>query len=363
MTARTNIVVAAALLCACGARPRPAVAPRHIEMEEMVVEADGDGNAVAYDAQQLFGEGTAAFTAHDFKVCDRAYEKLLTRFPRSRFVHSALYNRGLCLEQLGLHRTAATQFRRHTQLSTELRDQRDGEFRWGYNLVRAGDYPTAMDLYTRLLEANDLGPADRAECHLRRGTVLAHMKKSGEAERELRRAMELVTVAYEGVLRGNELFAESHYRRGEIYQGLSHDVRLKLPVRNMKSDLRDKIRFFRQAQSSYLDALNVQHSYWATAAGLKLGELYEEFYRDVLAAQVPDDFDADTRRFYFEELRNQLQPLLEQSVAIYEKNITMSRRIGVENEWVDETERRLDRRRDLIEATERSRESEAPPQG
>ncbi len=334
-------------------------------MEEMVVEADGAGRVAAYDAQQLFEEGNAAFQAHDFKTCDRTYERLLERFPKSRFVHSALYNRGLCLEQLGLHRIAATVFRRHAQISTELRDRRDGEFRWGFNMVKSGDYPTAMNLYERLLAANDLGPADRAECHLRRGTVLARTDHPAEAERELRRAVELVTAAYDGVLGGNELFAEAHFRRGEIYQGLSHRVHLKLPVRNMKDDLRDKIRFFRQAQSSYLDALNVQNSYWATAAGLKLGELYEEFYRDVLAAEIPDDFDENTKRFYFVELKKQLQPLLEQSVAIYEKNITMSKRIGAENEWVSETEKRLMQLRDLIEATERLKAADKPakPQG
>lgn len=327
-------------------------------MPEMVVETDGQGNSVAYDAQQLFEEGTSAFTRHDFSACDRAYEKLLQRFPISRYVHSALYNRGLCLELLGLHRTAAVSFRRHAQLSTELRDRRDGEFRLGFNLVKAGDYPTAMHLYDRLLTQKDLGTADRAECRLRRGTILARSGKPAEAERELKRAMELVTQAYEGVLRGNELFAESHYRRGEIYQGLSHRVRLKLPIKNMRGDLRDKIRFFRQSQSSYIDALNVQHTYWATAAGLKLGELYEQFYTDVLAAEVPDDFDEDTKHFYVVELKKQLQPLLEQSVTIYEKNVQMSLRMGAENEWVTETELRLRLLRGLIEETEKLKTDE-----
>ena len=40
-------------------------------------------------------------------------------------------------------------------------------------------------------------------------------------------------------------------------------VRLKLPVESMKGDLAAKVRFFRQAQQSFIDALNVRHSYWA----------------------------------------------------------------------------------------------------
>ncbi len=352
------------LLTACGARPvaRPA-SDKEVEMEPMIVEADESGRVEAFDAQALFETANAAFQAHDFDACDKHYDKLLTKFPQSRFVHSALYNRGLCLEHLGLHRMAATHFRRHAQLSTELLDVRDGEFRWGYNLVKAKDYPTAVSLYTRLLAAEDLGPADRAECHLRRAIAYAGLGKTGEAERELKHSMERVREAYGEFLRGNDLFAEAHFRRGEIYQGLSHTVHLKLPMKKMKDDLQDKIRFFKRAQASYLDALNVQHSYWATAAGLKLGELYEQFYDDVIRAEAPEEFDALTYKLYLVELRKLLRPVLEQSVMIYEKNISMSQRLGAENEWVKETEQRLKKLRALIEETENLADPTEAPQG
>jgi hypothetical protein len=127
----------------------------------------------------------------------------------------------------------------------------------------------------------------------------------------------------------------------------------------MKDDLADKVRFFRQAQHSFLDALNVRERYWATAAGLKLGELYEKFYDDLVAAQVPDDFDEHTRELYFRELRQQIQPLLEQSVSIYERNMSMSMRLGTENEWVEETRRRLSRLREMIEENAQAEKAES----
>lgn len=131
----------------------------------------------------------------------------------------------------------------------------------------------------------------------------------------------------------------------------------------MKGDLRDKTRFFRKSQASYIDAMNVQNSYWSTASGLKLGELYEEFYYDILNAQVPVSFDKTTIQFYVLELKKQLEPILEQSVAIYEKNITMSERIGAQNVWVAETAARLKRLRDLIEANRRDKDvSTTPPE-
>lgn len=364
--------LALTLLAGCGATPvatkAPPPPPTQLEMEAVVVQAEGDGQISVFDAEGLFNDAKAAFERHDFAECELTYGKLLDRFPKSKFVFYALYNRGLCLEELRQYGQAAAHFRRHAQLATDLADRRDGEFRMGVNLIRTKNHPEALHLYDRLLKADDLQPADRGECHLRRGIARAHLKQPGKAERDFRAAESYVRQAYGEHLQGNDLLAEVHFRRGELYQRLSKTVPLKLPLKSMKRDLADKVRFFRQSQSSFIAALNVRNSYWATASGLKLGELYEGFYRDVLSAEVPADFDKATRAYYLFELRKELLPLLEQSLAIYEKNITMSERIGARNEWVEETESRVAKLRSLIEASQRAKEPpldppEDPPAG
>lgn len=360
---RAGWLMLSLLALGCGARPpeTPTPPPVELEMEPVVVEADGEGTVTdSFDAAGLFEQGEAAFRSHKFGDCEAHYGKLLDQFPTSRFAYVTLYNRGLCLEELGQHAEAAHHFRRYAQLATDLKEQRDGEFRMGANLVKTGNHPEAISLYDRLLQAADLGPADRAECHLRRAIAKMNLRDAGQAERDLKAAESYVREAWDGQVQGNDLLAEVYFRRGEVHQRLAHKVALKLPVENMKGHLADKVRFFRHAQSSYIDALNVQHSYWATAAGLRLGELYEQFYRDVLSAEVPADFDTTTKAFYLYELRKALTPLLEKSLTIYEKNITMSERIGASNEWVQETEARLGRLRDLIQENHSAPE---PPVG
>ncbi|MGK0359923.1 MAG: hypothetical protein ACI9U2_002229, partial [Bradymonadia bacterium] len=95
-------------------------------------------------------------------------------------------------------------------------------------------------------------------------------------------------------------------------------------------------------------------------AGLRLGEIYEQFYRDVLLAEAPNLTVAE-RRYYQVELRRQLLPLLEESLIIYETNITMSERIGAQNEWVEETEVRVARLRALIEENAKAAKSDSAP--
>lgn len=349
------LIGATLLLGACGARPPAQKAPEQvIEMDEMVIEYQGEkeGSAVmaAFDDSALFEEAKGYFDGQKFAEAEASYGKLLKYFPKSQFVHATLYNRGLCLEHLKQHGEAANHFRRYIQISESLADRRDGEFRWGFNLIKTENWPVALDLYNRLLKDSEgLNDADRAEAYLRRGTAYGGLGRYGEAERDLKQSLSLVRKAYDNITEGNPLYAEAHFRRGEVYEALFRKVKLKLPIEQMKVDLQDKVRFFRQAQASYLDALNVRQPFWATAAGFKLGELYEVFYQHILQSEVPTDFDDDTRRFYFVELKRKLRPLMEQAISIYEKNITMSQRVGAQNEWVQQTDDRMARLRDLLE--------------
>lgn len=357
-------VIALLALSACGARrpappPIPPQEPVQVEMEPVLVEADTQGNVAAFDAAGLFEQGQNALASQKWALCDESFERLIAKFPDSRYVHAALYNRGLCLEHRRLHDLAANVFRRHAAMSTDEKDRLDGLFRMGFNLVRGKNWVEASHLYDQLLQSGALGAADKAECYLRRATALLHLKRYGRAEKDLKTSMALIKEAYEGVIDGSDLMAEAHFRRGEIYQQLSHAVLLKLPVSRMKGDLRDKTRYFRQSQASYIDAVNVRNAYWATASGLRLGEIYEQFYRDVLLAEAPHLTPAE-KRYYQVELRRQLQPLLEESLTIYETNITMSERIGAQNEWVEETEVRVARLRALIEENAKAAKADAP---
>ena len=353
-----TIVVLAALLSACGAaKPKPAEDRPVLEMEPMVIEAvESDGKQVitAYDAQSFFETGKTAIAEEKYEVCVESLGELLNRFPESRFAHAALYNRGLCYEELRQHSMAAIHFQRYMELSKTTKDLRDGEFRWGYNLVESGSYSEAMVLYERLLKTDGLGEFDKAECYLRRGITHMRLGRFGEAEKDYKRTMAIVKTATGGDATGNDLMAEAHLRRGEAYFQLNRNVVLKLPLDRMKDDLAAKTRFFRQAQASFIDTLNVRNAYWATAAGLQLGALYEQFYLDILKAEFPADFNADTREVYFLELKKYLQPLLKQSVAIYERSMTMSSRLGASNHWVKETEMRLNKLRALIEENARA---------
>ena len=331
-----------------------------LEMEPVVVEVskkNGKNIVKTFDAFSLFESAKKLYEQSRYTDCVTDYTQLLDRFPKSRFAMVALFNRGLCLEEALRHNAAAKDFRLYINKAQSDSDRLDGQFRWGFNLVESGNYPIAVKLYDELLKLDNLGHFDRAEAHLRRGISLARMQQFARGESDIRTALQWIKKETGEQIVGNDLAAECHYRKGEIYGVLSSKVRLRLPLKSMEGDLQSKIRFFRQSQSSYIDTLNVRSPYWATAAGLKLGELYEKFYDDVVKAEVPKDFDETMRKYYLLELKDKLQPVLTHSVKIYERNIAMGLRLGAENEWIKETERRLEKLRALIEKNERAAET------
>jgi hypothetical protein len=120
----------------------------------------------------------------------------------------------------------------------------------------------------------------------------------------------------------------------------------------MGEDLKEKADLFLRAQSAYIKALSHHHPHWSMAAGYMIGRLYEDFYADIFESEIPDDLSAEAVGFYFEELRKQIRPLMVRAVQVYEKNLSLSRRIGTspqENPWVADTETQLQRLKSYLD--------------
>ena len=103
------------------------------------------------------------------------------------------------------------------------------------------------------------------------------------------------------------------------------------------------------------------------AAGFQIGSLYREFY-EALMRTIPD-FDAAARDnarqtgidkttakqqlvgAYLEQLHERIRPLLHKAMRVFEKNVVVARRIGVEGAWIAKSRRQIRELKDLITAT------------
>src|SRR5205085_10971609 len=115
--------------------------------------------------------------------------------------------------------------------------------------------------------------------------------------------------------------------------------------RALADALETKAQFLLSAQGHYLRAIRKGDGEWATAAGYRIGELYEEFHDQLLHAPLPPALDEGQRAVYQEDLRKKVRNLIGKAIRIYEETLSTAQRVGAQNSYVEKTGQALERLR------------------
>lgn len=369
-----SVGLLAMLLSACGARvaiedtmpvdpvrePDPVVIDYDFEpvLVRGSVADDGTVSSVAYDLPLLFTEANDYLRAGDHEDALRLYTMILENFEDPSFLSVTHYNVGLALEGLDRMEDAASHYEVVIENWPHSEDGLWSRFRLAEIRYTQSRWADVLPLMEQILVRSTVSHLDRVEAHVRTGAALLEMRRLSDAESHFQRALDLNNAALqawnpstspeaqEPLAPGHALIARSHFGIGRVYHELFSDIRLVLPQAQITQDLRDKGQLFERAESSYIDAVRTGHPYWGPAAGFMVGQMYEDFYFDILACEVPSDFDELHQEVYFEELRELIQPSLDRAMSIYENNLAMCYRIGAENEWTERTIESIQRVRD-----------------
>jgi len=358
--------VGAALGCGTtGGAQRQAVALDPMRFEA-VPGPDGTRVVETLDPATLFAEAGAAFERRDYAAAARKYALLVERFPRSRWANVARFNGGLSLSRAGRCEEALPLFLSAARATAGSKDAHDALFQAAACDEKLERWDDAEAVWGRVLapEWPRIVPIDRLEALARRGRARRHLGKLAEAERDLLKALGIYR-RHMGNLafHGNRWVSVAQFEVGEIYRELFASVRFRLPLERMARDLEDKSNYFLKAQHAYLKTVRHHHPELAVAAGHRLGSLYEQFYDDMMAAEVPADLKPEEMDIYFEELKAKVRPLVERAIDIYERNIRMAERMGRgDDAWVDRSRQSLARLKDVLRA-EAAQEAEAKVSG
>lgn len=187
-------------------------------------------------------------------------------------------------------------------------------------------------------------PSGQVEALARGGFALFQLGDFAAAEPLLRQADELFQAAQE---RNTERFTNfyfvgmARFYRAAIEHLRFRDVAIRLPEKQMKEDLARKFALLEKAQEGYDHTIKAKHMFWVSAAGYQLGSLFEEFYDAMMHAPVPEWLDDKQKQVYYEELKDQLRPVVDKAIAVFERNVVTARRLGYESEFVVQTEAKL----------------------
>ena len=371
---------AALLLVACSAQ-KPATrtaadaekdvdkipAKTRLVMDPIKLQAHTDGpepRVEVLEAEPLFDRGSRSLSARRYDEALADYAKLLKHFPDSRFVSPALYNAGLCHENLKQFDKAADMYRKLVKRFGDQKEAIDASFRLGGCYAELRNWPASAQAFAWLLERSDLSISDRVEAMARKG--LAHFRLG---DQRMCRSTLMAAVRYHKSVETVERL-DSDFFLGMIYYYLG--AMPHVDFRNLKLDantamaqtLDDKARLLLLSQAKYIDTIKVKNPYWATAAGFQIGSLYREFYT-VLMTSVPD-FTRKAKenaakasipvneaqkllvQVYMEEVHKAVKPLLTKAIRVFEKNIVIAQRVGIDSDWVGKSRHQVDELKHLI---------------
>lgn len=245
----------------------------------------------------------------DFDGAIRAYDGFLARFPDDGDAPGMLARRGACEAEVGEWERSSVSF--------------------AGVLVAGGDA---------------LLPSQKVEALARRGFALYQLERFAEADEVFAEADAIFDAATAG---GQERFSDTYFvgmarfYRAAILHVEFRRVRIRLPEAQMSADFEAKLALLERAQDAYNHVVRARHVFWVSAAGFQLGSLFEEFYDAIMYAPAPDWLDDSQRRTYYRELEQQLRPVIDKAVWVFEKNLETARKLGYENEFIDRTEAAL----------------------
>lgn len=351
-------------LLSLGACAHVQARPEHASpVSEIVLDADlitatvHDDGTVTSDVRSLpeiFAEAGDYLSADDYENAIRLYNTILESFDDPDYLRVTHYNSGLSHEGLGEWALAASHYEAVIAGWIETEDATLAHLRLAECYAHLGRFDDVVPLMESVSVRSGLVLADRLEIHLRWANALLEVRDLVAAEEHYRAVLELNEAAERAwspstpdpanqpLQPQHPILAQANFGIGRVYHELFSEIRLVLPEERLTRDLIDKGQLFDRAQAAYLDAVRSGNRYWGPAAGYMVGSLYEDFYYDVLATEVPTDFNELELEIYFEELREFIQPALERSLRIYEQNLAMAYRLGADNEWVDDTLGRIE---------------------
>ena len=352
---RRSLLVGVFVLSACGARVGPrvvdATTPRTVDPIHVVATRDGERlHLDAYDATELFSRGGKLLRTGR---CDEAvgnYTRLIDEFPDSDLVPLALYNSGLCYDELRRFHEAAAAYSSLIERYPQSPDVTDALFRLAGSCENIEAWDDTIAVFDRLLqEQKDLKGVERIEALARKGSAMMQVGRQSDARWVLEEAVRIYR-AGRGVSPSDSIYHYSmaQFKLAQIVHDEMRSVDLPSDEALIEEMLEKKAQLLLDAQRLYTKVIRIGHPKWAAAAAYRIGSLYHHLWEDIFNAPVPDDIEGEAKKIYFEILSDRIRVLLRKAVVQWERTLKLAVRLGLDNEWIDSTNRDLAKIRKIL---------------
>lgn len=338
---------------------------QEVKFDEVVIT--GDLELEKLNDEELFAAATSFYAAEDYARAARYFGRICDFHQQSKHYRPSLYNAGLALEKLKAWEDAWVRF---SVLSDPKGngDSLDAAFRvaeCSYHLER---YTDAIEVLRVIADRADLSPDKRIEARVQQGICELEMDQKDAAESTLRSVLTYWNSLPDKDLVDDYFPGQAQFFIGEIFRLHYEDVVLdgSKSTTKLAEDLEFKSELLLSSQGHYLRAIRIGNGYWATAAGNRIGGLYENMYDHMIHAPAPAELSPSEQEVYRAELRKKIRVLIGKAITVYERTLEAAERIGASSPFVQQTRESLQRMKELLLAEAKAEEEEKatnPPPG
>ena len=340
-------------LCACGARHNPATTPEAsvapTEIEELHFKASSRRvgfDVCAYDAQSLFEGALGQMKEGRCDPAIRGFDRVAAEFPTSAYLSASLYNAGLCLQRQQRWAEAIERYERLIVERPRSPHIRHARFQLAFLYLETRRWREALAVAESLLRVGGLEPDERAEAMSRRASALLGSGDLAAAAWAARATLRFYRTRKHGNhVRDPYFVASAGFTLAETIRLQSEAITIPPgTAEEQHAVLERRAQLLLRAQRSYFDTIRLTDPYWASAAGYRIGAMYESFWEAIMAAPVPPpkrEMSQAELAVYRAEYRRRLaelvRPLTRHAIRYWELTLGMVERTGVRSEWAEKT--------------------------
>jgi Tfp pilus assembly protein PilF len=347
------------MLSGC-ASVRSASPSPELRFEPVVIA--GDLELSKLNDEELFASGSSFFAAGDYRQAARYFDRLVDFHAASKHARAASYNAGVAHEKLADWEAALTRFRALADPQKGKGDALDAAFRWAEVLYHLGRYGEAEQVLSQISERPDLNASQRVQANVQRGICELEAGRTEAAEARLRKTL----ADYEALADKSEVEdyypSQAQFFLGELYRLHCESISLQphQGADQLAQELEYKAELLLSAQGHYLRAIRMGNGYWATAAGARIGNLYESLYEQMISSPAPKELNDEEAAVYRQEVRKRIRILVTKAINAYERTLETAQRIGASNPFVEKTRQSLQKMKELLLA-DAERDDRQPP--
>ena len=318
----------------------------------VLAEPTGPDALQVYDSELLYLRAVDLMSGGAHEEAIFYFEKLIREFPKSEYVMPARYNLGNCylaVRESDRAMEAMTLYLEQLPTDATPQDRADAIFRQGHIYAQRKEYETMANLFEKSLEEMIPTPM-KIEAMVNAGIGYFMLEQDELASKRFIEARQ----AYMDAPRKDRINAKYHaaqslFYLAELKRKAYRDYELQMPSSKelkkqgqtleeiLAQQLEQKCRHLLGAQKAYVRTIRDGHAGWASAAGYKVGTLYEDLYDNLEHLPLPDDLTEEEKDVYEEMVKERISVLLRKAVRIWEMTMRMSVRSGADNIWVERT--------------------------